>query len=282
MNSIPGWALDLLTDGVRGNDEQSLRQQITRAMRRVMMAAQRSDWDYARTAEALNDQSRYRLAKQIATGRSGSQISTRQRNQFIAKHWAETYAVTSSRPAWDRIRAIDAIQFVRDNWEQTANLPNQQRLVLAAALEIADSHGTTRPALPIRVIADKTGIPRSTVGDVLARMSDDGEWLRKVQSGNYKTRRASLYLLAPSLLQTLTPYGGASPPKSDTPPKSDPPKSEISGADMDQTISLVAANPQALAQAIRLLASIDPAAAGQVIADAQTDVRHLRVVDESA
>lgn len=277
--ALPGWAQDLLTDGVRSTPSPTFRQEITKAMRRVMMSAQRCGWGYSQVHAVLTDSDRHGLARQIATGRKGTRISVRQRSAFIAQHWADTQKVTSERPAWDRDQALHVIQHVRDNWHLTAHLPSDQRAILEVALDLAEGWGTTRVTLPVRYVSERIGKPRSTTGDLLQRMSHDGTWLSKVQSGNYATRRASLYLVAPSLLASLPPYGGATPPKSETPPKSDPPKSGKDGALAPHVVSLTAASPEVLTAVIRLLAAETASDDGL----ARTEDRvHLRVVGDSS
>lgn len=218
--------IDLATEGIRG--AALTRSDVVRAVRQVMMSAHRNDWSYADTHALLTDQKRRRLAKQIATGRGDRPISAGMVGKFLAKQWDETAEVVAQRPAWTSDDAIAFVEHVRDTLDR-AELPEQHRAVMAVVVDLAAQHGTTRPAVPVRTVEERTGLPRSTAHRVLGRLAEDGEWLALAKAGNARTRRANLYNLAPALAGT---YAGASPPRSH-PPMSHPPMSHPEETPMD-------------------------------------------------
>lgn len=289
MAALSGTYLDLITDGLP--DVQS-RAEVVMAVRRVMLSAHRCGVPESQVFALLTDTEGRRLAAQIATGRGGRKMTTRQRSKFLRDLWEQTRQVAASRPAWSRDDALAAIEYVRDNWTGTEALPAKHRQVLDVVLDLATEYGTTRPVVPVREVTARTGIPRSTVSRILRELADDGEWLRLVKRGNHHTRRASLYTLAPDLLHAFTVnLWGASPPKSHGLPMSHPPMSHSGDTSPEEfTVESAAdeivnlqGSPKALAEFIIALAERDPALVRQAtdLAEERSH-RRLRVVGETA
>lgn len=237
MGTLPGWAIDLLHDGVSVSGSMN-RGDVHLQMRRVMLAAHRQEIGWPTMQAALTNVERYKLAQQIAYGRNGKLMSPTQVQKILYKAWEETGAVVAKGPARTRDDALNIIEEVRVALDASV-LPDDHRRVMEAAITIAGQKGTTRPTLPVRAVADLAKLSKSKAGRILGWLSDDGDWLRIAQRGNYKTGRASTYNLAPRIAAT---YAGATPPESRGLPKSHPPKSHFPavGPDGEQVLQLTA------------------------------------------
>jgi hypothetical protein len=271
--ALPGWSLDLLTDGV---DAPVTRKAVVMAVRRIMLSAHRLDIPYTYLHGLLTDTENRRLATQVSTGRRGAKIRPRQRDEFLAKIWDQTAQVARQRPSWSREDALNAIEYLRDNWKATEVLPPRERAVLDAVLELAARHGTTRPAVPSRVIAEMTGLTRSTANRTLQILAKDGTWLRLAQRGNHRTRRASLYVIAPDLLHEFSEHvWGASPPESQSQPKYQQPTSQ-EGGPMPVSVTISAPNAEDLRRVIDVLTCGTPDEAKRLLE--HSDFSGLRLV----
>lgn len=271
MRALAGWAVDVITDGVP-LDGDNPRAQIITAVRSVMLSAHRAEYPWHLMHTLLMDTQARKLAHQLATGRGGRTISPRQRTALLKRLWDDTAKVAQQRPAWDRDKALEAIEFVRDNWHLTEPLPMKWRQVLDVVLDLATQYGTTRPVVPSRVLAERTGLPLSTANHVLKQIARDGEWLRLAKKGNRHTGRASLYVIAPALLNVW----GASPPMSNAQPMSNPPMSNVAEAEMSMSITVSGNSQEALRQALELVAAASPAEL--VAAVGESDAPRLRLL----
>lgn len=269
--SLPGWALDLATDGV--DISSGGRGAVVLGIRRVMLSAHRHGVAYSDVYALLTDTRARRLAAQIALGRGGRAIPSPQRDKLLRDLWQQTQDEVEKRPAWNRDDAISAIAFIRDHFEGAPGLRDKERAVVGVVLDLAEYHGTTRPAVPSRVVAHRTGLPLMTANDTLRRLSRDGEWLRLVQQGNRHTRRASLYLVAPPLLNVW----GASPPTYG-PPTYDPPTYGEERHNEMANMLFQMTDPDEIATAARAVAELR-AAKQREAQDAS--VRRLKVVTAS-
>lgn len=284
---LSGPMLDLLTDGVRVDDVNTLNSEVVKAVRTIMLSAHRTgmDWRYLRSL--LTDTDKRRLARQIVAGFGGRQVSPAQRNAFLQKHWDSTAKVAASRPAWDRDYALAFVEFARETFGlDESKMHPKKRSVITVVMDLAVELGTTRPAVPSRTVADRTGLPLPTANEWLVKARNDGDWITLAKRGNARTGRATLYNVAPRLHESfIQTYGGAKAPMSACPPMSDPSMSVFQPdqeAPMDQTVSLTAASPAALAELLRRLYADDPATAEQVVSEAQAADRKLRVVGGAA
>lgn len=142
-----------------------------------------------------------------------------------------------------------------------------------AVLTLAEQHGSTRVAAPARKVAEMARTSPADAHRVLIRLSGEGKWLRLAKRGNAQTGRANLYNLAPPLLNVW----GASPPMSQDPPMSHPPMSHKEGPS-PMSVALTAESPEALVEAIRLLAERSPETARQVLTEANSALPPLRIV----
>jgi hypothetical protein len=272
--TLPGWAIDLISQGA---DLSEGRKAVVKAVRQVMLSAHRHKVRYHDIHALLTGE--LTLARQVRTGRRGSQINRNTRDKFLRDQWVDTAKVAERSPAWDKNRALAAIEHVKSEFELDTDLVPKDRAVMGAVLALAEQYGTTRVAAPARKIADMTGMSPAAAHRVLTGLAADRQWLALAKGGNYKTGRASLYNLAPGLLNVWA----ASPPMSQPVPMSHPPMSHSEG-EAAMTVALTASSPELLAQAIKLLAAASPESLRRVIADVQADSPHLRLVadDEAA
>lgn len=265
---LPGPILDLVAAGTRLHDG---RRDVVMAVRRVMLSAHRHGWPRQHVYGLLLDD-RNALAVQIRTGKGGRTIPRAQVTRFLTRVWDDTARI-AAQTAWDTEAVHGFIEYVRDQWAAARDrYDEREQLVVDVALELATAYGTTRPVLPQRVLAERTGIPQRTITRVLARLSDEGEWLRLVQRGNPRTRRASLYSLAPGMRgaygRTTSAY---EPPPTYEPPTYEPPASDLEESVMSMSITIAARNEDDLRQAIRVLS-------GSVTIEEQEPAPVLRLV----
>ena len=186
------------------------RGQIIKELRRIMCSMHHAKWSYANAHNVLTDTTKYRFAKQIATSDKQRTITSNAINKTIRKHWDETTIVVASRPAWSKDEAIEAVEHVTEQFHQSADLPSVQHLVMSHILDLAAEKQTTKVTVPVRVIAERADISRSTAHRTIKELVEAGEWLSLVRRGNYRTRKANVYRIAPKLLNIW----GVTPPKS--------------------------------------------------------------------
>lgn len=270
---LPGWALDLITDGVRLGDHP--RSAIVKAIRRISLTAHRNGVPYTRLEQLMMNPDTFRLAKQFATGKGGRTIAPGPRRRHLQRIWADTSALAAAAPAWDRDTALDFIEHARTVvGDGVDGLTDRENQVLLTVIDLATEYGTTRPVCPQRVIADRTGIPHATVARILHRLAADGDWLGYGTPGNALNRRATTYRLAPGLRSSY----GRTTSACDSPPTYDSPTYDsLSEASVSTTVTITAPSPEALRDALRTLAGADPRQVEQAI-DTTPEARHLRVV----
>jgi hypothetical protein len=235
MTPLPGRWLDLLTDGVEIHSGDG-KFAVTKALRSVMLAAHRAGWEYRDLYPYLTDIKGRKLAAQVATGQGGRAIPVAQRATFLQRHWDETKKVVAEQPTWTHDDVIGANELVRQRVAETDDLTERDRGVMSAVLDLADLHGTTKVAAPVRAVAAASGLSRVEAHRVLMSLCDRG-WLVLAQRGNHAEDpagcRSNIYGLSPSVLGTYRP---ALPPMSQPVPMSllpmsqeeDPVKSAVS------------------------------------------------------
>ncbi len=200
--------MDALIEGLPNT--HITRGQIIKELRRIMCSMHHAQWSYANAHNVLTDQAKYRFALQLATNERGRQSSTPIINKEIRKHWDATAKVVATRPAWSKEKAVEAVDHATATFHTSADLPATQHLVMSHILDLAAEYGTTKVTIPVRVIAERAGISRSTAHRTIKELADAGEWLSLVRRGNYRTRKANVYRIAPKLLNIW----GVTPPKS--------------------------------------------------------------------
>jgi ribosomal protein S25 len=208
VKSLPASTMDALIEGLP--DTLITRGHIIKELRRIMCSMHHAKWSYADAHNILTDTTRYRFAKQIATSDKQRTITTNAINKTIRHHWDDTTKVVASKPPWSKADAIEAVEHVTEQFHQSADLPSVQHLVMSHILDLAAEKQTTKVTVPVRVIAERADISKSMAHRAIKQLANDGRWLALVRAGNYRTRKASVYRLAPHLLNIW----GVSPPKS--------------------------------------------------------------------
>lgn len=274
---LTGEALDTAVDGLASGQPMT-RSDVVLEVRKVMFSGARAGLHWSDIQPYLTDVARYRLAAQFATGRGERPIPTRTRNEFLLKQWADVQKVVAERPAWTPGDIREFIELVREELEH-ADLSVNQAAVMQVVITLATQIGTSRPAVPARVVAGETGISKATAHRTLMRLTEDGYWLGLAKRGN--KHRANLYNLAPALART---YRGASPPASQGPPTSHPPTShpeaEKEPSDMTALIALTGQDAEGLHRFLGLPAEKREHLL-RLMEDSETDKpasRHLRSV----
>lgn len=243
--------IDLATDGVR---RVSSRSEVVTAVRRVMLSAIRAGWTYPEVHRLLTDTRQRKLARQLETGQGGRTIAKGKVNELLQRQWDGASRLVRASPAWDREDALAFVQTVRESLE-ASSLPDLDRAVIGIACDLAEHHGTTRPAIPVRTVVDRLSITRYRAHATLLRLAADGDWLDLAQRGDQ--RRANLYRLAPALRPGIAP-APASPTK-ETP---DMPSASITlpldPDDRDAVLALLAERHRAKAEAATTPANVVP------------------------
>lgn len=202
---LPGPIIDLITDGPK---IVANRGDIVKATRSAMLSMHRRDWSYAQMYALLTDMGKRRLAHLVGHGHGGRPIAAPKVAEFLRKHWDDTARVVATTPV---PTAEDIDGFLEYAYEQLerARLSPRHRAIVEIAIDMAMEYGTTRIALPARVLADrlaKYGIPVSHVHahKWLLAMCRQGEWLELAQRGSSTTRRANLYRVCPAARVTYS------------------------------------------------------------------------------
>jgi DNA-binding MarR family transcriptional regulator len=208
MRSLPGWAIDALTDGLP--DALITRGHVIKELRRIMCSMHRAEWPYANAHNVLADTTTYRFAQQLATSDKGRTVTQATTNKTIRQHWNDTHKVVANRPAWSKDEAIEIVDAVTTAFYATADLPATHHLVMSHILDLAAEKQTTKVTVPTREIATRAALSRSTAHRTITELANAGEWIALVRRGNYKTRKANVYRIAPHIVNLW----GVTPPKS--------------------------------------------------------------------
>ncbi len=225
MTAVPlrGKWRDLLATGVPLNG--LTRAEVVKATRQVMLAMHRSGWSRRDAWPVLTDARAGGLPEQIATGTGGRRIAPGKVLAFLDRHWTETAAVAAASPALDGQHVADWLEQAREALDDDLDLSERDRAIVTVALDLAAEHGTSTPTLPVRVVAERVGLTVPTAQRAIARIVQRGEWLTRSTRGDYRTRRASTYRVAPALALAGDTRRGATPPESHPVPESHPPMS---------------------------------------------------------
>jgi hypothetical protein len=222
MKPLPGKWIDLIRDGTTGDG----RSAIIQAARSVMLAAHRNGVDYPTIHDLLTDP-RNHLAQQLAAGHHGARLTTVEVNELLRRHWTETAAVAARTLAPTPETAEAFAVHVRAQVE-ASDLRGGRLAVMLAAADLGIRHRSFNPALPVRVIADATGLGKSGASRFLRSLAIEGHWLgfhRRGTHGPGSTGRATTYRLAPGLRPTWDIHG-CSKPVCPTPSMSQPSMSQ--------------------------------------------------------
>ncbi|MCZ2804333.1 hypothetical protein O2W18_04395 [Modestobacter sp. VKM Ac-2983] len=169
------------------------------ALVRTASSAVQQGWDFPLWA-ALISEAKSVLGHQCRVKSSGKEKTRARYEKTLQEAWDKAAGwVKAAPPPFTREDALSHVATVR-TWVADAevDLTDADRAVMAAAVELAEYHGTTRPALPRARMVELSGLGERTVRNSLARLNRRGLLVQvdpgrsSAQSGR---RRAALYLL---------------------------------------------------------------------------------------
>jgi hypothetical protein len=238
---LPGWALDLATDGVRLTDG---RVEVVKAVRCVMLSAHHAGWAYSDIYALLTDTGRRSLARQLAHGGQGRPLSPARRNAWLRRTWLDLEGVYKAHRPYSRDEVLDAIEKVAADLER-AELDADKAAVLAVVIDLARGYATARVAVPVHVVVERTGLSKSKSHRLLMRLCDEGDWIKLAKRGDRLRGRSNLYrVVAVDAYLGLTAY---------VPPPSYVPRSYVPRQDADPmtvTLTISRADPVELRRAL--------------------------------
>lgn len=202
--ALPGWAIDLIRDGVPW-DELRVRGQraVWDALGRTALAAinaghSRAEWEYEvlHPTSALGGQNRLRDGRKART----QQAATKD----LHSAWMRATRRATESPAWTREEArreaalrAEALRCFASDPE--VPLTDNDRVLVRYAAELADRHGSVTVNLPRVPTAKNTGLGEKAVRLGLRRLDDAGV-LPLVERGRARTSsspgRANAHRLA--------------------------------------------------------------------------------------
>jgi DNA-binding transcriptional ArsR family regulator len=269
--ALPAPIIDLIRDGADGHDLRDRGERaVWSALVRTACSAVQRGWSVVDWSSLVSEP-HSRLGTQARLKKGGKPRTDRDFHRTLVNAWTAAEKWLHHQPtAFDRGQIADRIRDVRD-WAADGDVPlkDADRLVLTHAVEVALRNGTDRPALPRRELCEATGLGERTVRTTLARLADAGLLMLEVRGrsgADSSRRRASLYRLPDlaarnSYLYRETRSMGPPAQVYGTPPeKHVGTPVQIYGTptvDSEITLSIKAANPEVLAQALRLLAAQD-------------------------
>lgn len=221
--ALPARYVDLIRQGV---DPVDLRAggdvAVYRALVGSASSALQHGWMFPEWA-ALVSEARSRLGQQARTKGVRRDRTRAEYERQLSSAWAAAERFVASAPApiaREEIAARTAA--VRDIIaDADADLSDHERAVLARACDVADEHGTDRPALPRKRTAELTGLTEKAVRCTLDRLNRRGLLVLEVRGRRgpegSTARRAALYrlptaeALAPAYLYRGTRSVGPSP-----------------------------------------------------------------------
>jgi hypothetical protein len=197
--ALPGSFVDLIHDGVPGLGDTygaEYDRAVWKALNSTAVSAVQAGHGYAHWTYLL-DQPGHRLGEQARRTGNRKHRSVSSYLKLITKVWdgAETFAAAHPIPTdKETTAAIEAVRGVAADGD--ADLTDRQRAVLTAACDLAQTHRTTRPALPLPELMARTGQTLDEVRSALRGLARRG-LLTRERPGNARRRLAALYRLHP-------------------------------------------------------------------------------------
>lgn len=286
MNRNPeGAIVDLIRDGVAPVDlRERGSKAVWSALVRTAASVSQRGWTYPEWA-ALVDAPTSRLGLQ-AKVRKGKPVTSRSYEKTLQSAWTAAEKWLTTRPA--EITPAEIIARTHELRDLIADpdldLTDDERAVLAYAIDFAEARRTLRPALPRRAVAEATGLSERRARSTLAELDRRGLLpLAKRGRSGLENARASLYRLpAPDALhlcretrpmgrpaQTYGPHGSdhvGTHPQTYGTPEGETVQHTIPVAGRAVTVS---GDPKALAEFLRLIGDRD------VHADHDVELQHV-------
>lgn len=196
-SALPGRTIDRIRDGA---SESELRSRGDAAVWHLLVStaasARQRRWSFANWADVVMHRSSD-LGTQAARKHDTwppKDRSAPQQEKLLRNAWDAAGDWLSQAPgAYTRETAIERVEAVAE-LAAAADLDPNERAVFGHAVLVACDIGTDRPALPLRRIADSTGLGMKAVRCALQRLTEKG-WLDLVDPGQRgaNSRRAALY-----------------------------------------------------------------------------------------
>ena len=213
--ALPGWAIDLITDGVAPRELwKSGNQAVFGALVSTAMSAQHRDWSIMEWEALLLDRKR-KLVTQVRRSSGAPETPARVR-QVLHDAWDRAWANRTNDPAWDAdaltVEISERFECAMAAVDDQGNaLSDPDRIVLRHAAEEMVSRGITRVALPWREVMKATELPERTTKNALKRLQALGA-LHLAQRGapggpRSKRRLANIYEVAPNKSRGTRPVG---------------------------------------------------------------------------
>ena len=213
--ALPGWAIDLITDGVAPRELWKCgNQAVFGALVSTAMSAQHRHWSIMEWEALILDRKR-KLVSQLRRS-SGAPDTPARIRQVLLDAWDRAWANRTNDPAWD----ADALaREIAERFEramatvidQSNALSDSDRIALRYAAQEMVSRGITRVALPWREVMKATELPERTTKNALKRLHALGA-LHLAQPGapggpRSKRRLANIYEVAPNKSRETRPVG---------------------------------------------------------------------------
>ncbi|SNR95333.1 hypothetical protein [Blastococcus mobilis] len=203
--------LDLIRDGVGvdGCDADEHDRQVHRALVRSAMSAAQCGQQFDEWITLVRE-SISRLGQQ-ARRRGGRQDrSDHDLNMLLLETWSTAEKRIAERPTMTAQDRADYIAAVRDFCaDADTKITDTERAVLAAACDLAEQHGTIRPALPWRRLQERSGLSERATKSGLASLRVKGLLVlhrRGSASRDPSRRRANVFHLPAA--DTLAAHAG--------------------------------------------------------------------------
>jgi hypothetical protein len=252
--ALPSTIIDLIRDGAPAADLRARGDKaVYAALCRTACSALQRGWSRAEWQEEVQAK-RSRLGVQVALRggtkeRPAKAVEGTMRSAWgAAERWIATAPKVITREDVDR-KCVALRDLIAD-----ADVPlrDNDRAILAHAVEEARRRGTDRPTLPLRAVVDATGLGMKAVRLALARLDETGLLVCEVRGvpsrPNSPKARASAYRLPdPAVLAALVV-----PREADSPPIPEQPKRPT--MKMLSTLTLENPSPELLADIAELLA----------------------------
>jgi hypothetical protein len=168
--------IDLVRDGVADLGDAVAKEydrQVYRALVRVAMSARQAGYDYARWSYLL-DESTSRLGLQARRAGGRRERTPHSYHQLLAKAWDTAARVIAERPARTAEQVVEHLARLRLYVVEAGDLTVGEREVLGAAVTLGEKHGTLRPALPWRALAEVSGRTERQTKTALAGLQRKG------------------------------------------------------------------------------------------------------------
>jgi hypothetical protein len=178
--ALPGRHIDLIRDGVPGYDLKTKgRTAIWSALITLAMSAQMRSWDQCEWQDLILAPTS-RLGLQVRSKGPERSLPGMQVQRLLDRAWEKAWELRTARdanwtPAQAKAEAHERAQIVADAVaDEDVDLNDNERAILAHAVEQTRLRGFTNVALPRRAIYAATGLGSTVVAKTLASLEQKG------------------------------------------------------------------------------------------------------------